>query len=354
MTGAERAKKHREKVKMGNKCDEFKKKEAERMKQIRAKKKQTEDEMNTAAAHAVIMKRRAATLERVQKHRKQAKSQNNVSIDNQRHESNLAEIVGEAYKSCQTLAKAVKKVKNALPTSPRKKKAVLSHIVSNLDEVDKGTVIDVVTNRQKYTRKCIPAGLSGFIRNYFERDDISRMSPNTKDVKKYKCPETGEDLFLPTRHMLFSVKEAHALFVEEMKSEGTGMTMVFTIKSVHILMTYLISTISDACSLSLFQKNRPEHIKLINKLPHNLCLCSYHANFMEAVNALNKIVPNVPSYENGFVAKFLCEEPSKDCWFGECNKCCGVTVDQLRTVIGEVSYDQSASWFLWEKDKKTN
>lgn len=75
---------------------------------------------------------------------------------------------------------------------------------------------------------------------------------------------------------------------------------------------------------------------------------------MEAANALHKIVPGVPSYENGFVAEFLCEHPLKDCWFGRCNKCSGVTVDRLKVAIGDTPHDTSVSWFEWKKNLTAN
>lgn len=222
MTGAERAKRRREKLKATSKHDEYKKKQAEIMRANRAKKKESEDNMNLTDAHAVIMKRREATRQRVAQYRARKSNPDNVPIENQSHNSSLSGIVSEVYSCSQTLGKAVKKVTNALPASPRRKKAVLTHIVSNLDQNEKETLINVVA-KPKFARKSIPTALNTEIRKYFERDDISRASPKVDDVEKYKCPETGEELLLPKRHMVLSLKEAHALFVQELKSKGAGM-----------------------------------------------------------------------------------------------------------------------------------
>lgn len=46
-----------------------------------------------------------------------------------------------------------------------------------------------------------------------------------------------------------------------------------------------------------------------------MCLCSYHENFISAVDALHTYVPTLPDYKDGFVPHFLCKETSADCWF---------------------------------------
>lgn len=65
--------------------------------------------------------------------------------------------------------------------------------------------------------------------------------------------------------------------------------------------------------MTFFHQNRPPHVKTINDLPLDMCLCSYHENFIQAVDALHKYVPNVLDYKKGFVRQFLCKETSADC-----------------------------------------
>lgn len=109
----------------------------------------------------------------------------------------------------------------------------------------------------------------------------------------------------------------------------------------------------DYCCLTIFKRHRPQHVKPINDLPHNTCMCQYHANFMEAVNALNKAVPNIPAYEDGFVRQFLCQVSSKDCWFGECAECAGIPLDKLKDAVGEAQLSAKVSWIVWKKNIKT-
>lgn len=81
-----------------------------------------------------------------------------------------------------------------------------------------------------------------------------------------------------------------------------------------------------------------------------MCLCSYHANFIEAIEALQKCIPDMPGYKNGFIQKFLCDNSTKSCWFGECRDCHGISVDNLRDCYGDTRLDSKASWIVWEKN----
>lgn len=110
-----------------------------------------------------------------------------------------------------------------------------------------------------------------------------------------------------------------------------------------------IFSVTDTCSLSFFKKNRPENVKVIADLPHKVCLCSYHANFIDAVNALKKYVPNVRSYDNGFIQQFLCVESSMDCWYGQCDNCTGITVPKIIAFLGDTPLDLNVSWTEWKK-----
>lgn len=81
-------------------------------------------------------------------------------------------------------------------------------------------------------------------------------------------------------------------------------------------------------------------------------MCIYHTNYIEAVKALNKLAPNVPDYDHGFVEHFLCECLSNDCWLGKCNECTGISIEKLTTFVefyGKISLKSPAKWIIWEK-----
>lgn len=198
------------------------------MRLSRAKKKNNEANMTVHELTAATEKRREADRERARKYRlvKKLKSSYGQSEDQSEKSgpSTLSETVAQSYNNIQTLGKAVKKVSRALPVSPRMKRAILAHIVSNLNNEDKQTVVNVVANPIFKRTSMTLSTLIKEIHKFFERDDISRVSPKTKDVKTYKCPETGEELSLPTRHLTLSIKEARALFMEKRKKNDLGMS----------------------------------------------------------------------------------------------------------------------------------
>lgn len=61
------------------------------------------------------------------------------------------------------------------------------------------------------------------IHEFCQRDDVSRASPNDKDVKTYKLPHTNEEVLLPKRHMILTIKESYAIFIEERKDTDNGL-----------------------------------------------------------------------------------------------------------------------------------
>lgn len=102
-----------------------------------------------------------------------------------------------------------------------KEKGNFDRIVTKLNEKDKQILVNVVANH-KSKRKSVTTQQTNDIRKFFARDDISRVSSKSRDVKKYKCPDTGDEVLFPTRHMIMAIKDAYALFVEERRKENLG------------------------------------------------------------------------------------------------------------------------------------
>lgn len=115
--------------------------------------------------------------------------------------------------------------------------------------------------------------------------------------------------------------------------------------------------ILEICSPDYFRKFRPQNVKVLNDMPHNLCMCIYHANYIEAVKSLSKLSPNIPDYANGFVQHFLCENSKDDCWFGKCDQCTGISVEKLAAFVkfyGKLPMNTSTSWYTWIKSQTSN
>ena len=72
---------------------------------------------------------------------------------------------------------------------------------------------------------------------------------------------------------------------------------------------------------SKFAELRPKHVLLSSQLPHNVCLCKYHENFIMAVNSLHKVINIFPQYDHHLPEKFICKSATEECWFNECLTC---------------------------------
>lgn len=180
-----------------------------------------------------IEQRREAVRNRVQKYRERLrlKKLNDENAEVPETPTNrLDGIVGTRYTCVQTLGRAVKKVTRVLPVSPTKKKAILAKIVVDLDETDRDELTNAITKSNKKPSKkqytpnleLIEARIED-IHQFYERDDISRVSPKMKDVKQYTCPETDERVLRPTRHMVLTVRESYSMFMQERNDGGEGL-----------------------------------------------------------------------------------------------------------------------------------
>lgn len=105
---------------------------------------------------------------------------------------------------------------------------------------------------------------------------------------------------MQARHLQHSIKEVYTLFVKQ----------------------YPELKISK----SKFAELRPKHILLSSKLPHNVCLCKYHENFIMVLESLHNQIPHIPKYSQNFPLMLVCNTDSADCW---CNKCVGCKEGKL-------------------------
>ena len=149
------------------------------------------------------------------------------------------------------------------------------------------------------------------------QDSISRQSPGKRDfVVSWK---NGKKEHLQKRHLLFSLREAHALFLKENPEVKIG--------------------------LSKFSSLRPLNVLLSSEIPRNVCLCQYHENIKLICDCLKKEIPEFPNYSGDFVENFVCSSDSEACMFGRCAKC----PDWLKTITEEVDLEGPATWYEWKR-----
>ncbi len=96
------------------------------------------------------------------------------------------------------------------------------------------------------------------------------------------------------RYMLMSLKEAYSKFKDENCSIKIG--------------------------LAKFCELRPTHVKLFDKIPHQVCVCSYHENVMLLLVALKDHVILGTDFSE-FIDHITCDSSNKECMNGECSSC---------------------------------
>jgi len=89
--------------------------------------------------------------------------------------------------------------------------------------------------------------------SFYQRDDITRMSPGKQDVHNFRDSQ-GTKQSAQKRYMTMSVNEAYEIFVSE-KGKVLSRTLFFSL--------------------------RPVFVYIASDTPHNVCTCDKHENFIE-------------------------------------------------------------------------
>lgn len=172
---------------------------------------------------------RVKNRKRVRKHR-QAKK-NGPEIVTAAAEINLNENINlqplsktafdfhHSYKTTSAIRKAYTKTNKSLPLSPSKRKVIVTKLVRSFEEEDRQDMFGNNRPIVKERQSGLSASLIGAIENFYQRDDVSRISPNVKDVKSFRDPSTGEKELRQLRHLLFTLEEVYTKFVDEYKRE---------------------------------------------------------------------------------------------------------------------------------------
>lgn len=121
------------------------------------------------------------------------------------------------YKTQSALSKAVAKTKKSLPSSPSKRKAVVAKLLRAFDDGEQRDVIGDKKSEKKKTNIGLSSTLVKDIKLFYERDDISRISPNVKDVRKFVNSDTGDKEERQIRHLAYKLSEVYLKFLDEFK-----------------------------------------------------------------------------------------------------------------------------------------
>lgn len=296
-TNTERSRIFRKKLKEDlEKYNVYKSNDKRRKKHERSKKKDV--------APSEVNRLRRLNRERVKKYRMKKKD---LGV---KHD--LEDV--RAYSTPQALGKAVGKVKSRLPKSPRKRKAVIKKLASSTGlHISKRRKADLEGNRR------VSEATISKVQAFYVQDSVSRQAPGRRDF--VTTWQNGKKEHLQKRHMMFSLKETHALFLEENPDVKVG--------------------------LSKFSSLRPENVLLSSDMPINVCLCSYHENIRLICDCLNKEISNFPNYSGDFVDNLVCDSGSEECMLGRCSNC-PKWLDTIRKE-SEGFLDDPLLWYQWER-----
>jgi hypothetical protein len=128
--------------------------------------------------------------------------------------------------------------------------------------------------------------------------------------------------------------------------------MVLTINEAFSLFKLEFNEI--CVSKSLFYQYRPQHVKLLSELPHNVCVCMYHANFFYLIEALRKTFPAVPI---DLLSVLVCSTNSETCMTNSCSTCNIVTgflslVEEWESELSDEQKNEKVRYEQWTANEK--
>jgi hypothetical protein len=221
-----------------------------------------------------------------------------------------------AYKSSSSLGKAIKRAQTGLPQSPRKRQRVVQKLVVKflplkLQDVEK------LYRHEPFNK--LSSDDTKEVVNFYLRSDISWTAPGKKDYVIVK--RDGKKQKEQKKILLMSVTEAHQLFIVDHPSIKIGR--------------------------SKFAQLRPDTVMLAADMPHNLCICKYHANIDLLLEGLNPVTSLPRSYKD-LLNKLVCDVQNEGCMLHKC--------DQCRTKIEDLEEDMAETtthikWFQWDKSE---
>lgn len=138
----------------------------------------------------------------------------------------------KVYRTDSALTKAVEKVKSAFPRSHAKRKAVLVKLFHEMEEDDQIQIILGNSFIKHKTGHYLSEEIIQKVHLFYERDDISRMSPEVKHTRKYLNSATGKKEIKQMRFLMYRLSEVHNLFIAE---QATGNGNFPLVKSLSLL-----------------------------------------------------------------------------------------------------------------------
>jgi len=289
LSGAERARRCREKKKAAGLSQVMKEKDRQRKRLARAK-------MSLSKLKALRLR------QQVNLHRFRAKV---------KATDGLQSSCMSSFPTKQAKGKALKKVMNALPINKDKKIELIQKIAEDLNLLK-------LNNKYERVKQSLPTATKDKIYEYYFRSDVSYQAPGKKDTITIK--ENGIKKKLQKRYLFYSLRELHQLFLEE----NPNITV----------------------SLSMFQELRPPNVLYKSCIPHNVCCCVYHENVILLLKSLNEHIQGLNSISlQSFIQLIVCDDTRELCMFSKCAQCAVYFKDKIQNKI--IDSTAVIKWTLW-------
>ena len=150
------------------------------------------------------------------------------------------------YRSPQAYGKAVRKAERALPSSPRKRKAVVWGVATRIGE----KLAKKAEDNMNPHANGLPKETVSTVINFYKSMDIVYTSPGIKTMTVW---ENGQKKTEPRLFLTVYLKEAYALFKKSNPDIDIG--------------------------FSSFCKLRPKNVLTMKNFPSEQCKCRLHENF---------------------------------------------------------------------------
>lgn len=124
------------------------------------------------------------------------------------------------YKTPSALYKAVGKLQRAMPSTTVKRKEAVSKLLNTFSEKDRDDIVTFTckTVKTKPSTRALSPTVIESVKSFYERDDISRMSPNTRDCRKFVNPATGAKEEKQIRYLMYKIMDVHQMFVKHVQN----------------------------------------------------------------------------------------------------------------------------------------
>lgn len=215
----------------------------------------------------------------------------------------------------QVLGKMLKRSRLALRGTPEQNVKVLKTLLNESANIE-------VLQTASSVSKQLSADTIAAVKDFFLHDEISRPSPNVSDVITVK--ENCQKKKVSIKHMMYSVRETHGMFLKEYPQAKIGISKFFELK--------------------------PENVRSFTKMPHNVCVCMIHENLRCSLKTLQKAHHTFSqiNIDNQMHLNFTCQEPNSECFFSQCEFCSGSkSFHLLESEIDNLF--QLVSWMKWVK-----